>query len=231
MGEVILAAVSKHTVLQKRMGYQFKNRVHLDEALSHPSLSGKTDNQRLEFLGDRVLGLVIAEALCDLDPNAKEGDLAPRYNHLVRKETCAAIAEELQLGNEIKLGRSESMSGGRRKIALLGDVMEAIIAAIYLDGGFEAARQFILAQWKTKLRDVPEDAVDPKTRLQEIMQKKGDEPPTYTLTDRSGPDHAPEFTVEVISGSHKCSGMGSTKRSAETQAAKALLALLLKDKS
>lgn len=212
-------AGSKHTLLQERLGYKFQDRSKLEEALRHPSLSGSLDNQRYEFLGDRVLGLVIAEELLQRDPNAKEGELAPRFNHLVRKETCAQIAEHLRLGDEIKLGRSESMSGGRRKIALLGDVIEAMIAAIYLDGGYDAAKAFILKNWDAKIRAVPDDAVDPKTRLQEFVQKRKNQPPTYVLLSREGPDHAPVFTVEVSALQMSASATGNSKRTAESKAA------------
>ncbi len=223
MGKIIEVAGTKYTVLQKRMNYTFKDRTFLEEALRHPSLSGGSDNQRLEFLGDRVLGLVIAEELIIRDPKAKEGELAPRYNHLVRKEACASVAESLQLGTEIKVGRSEAMSGGRRKIALLGDVTEAMIAAVYLDGGFSASRKFILQHWAKMLDEVPEDAVDPKTRLQEIVQGQGEAPPRYELIERSGPDHAPEFIVEVQTVQYSAQGKGLSKRKAEAKAATALL--------
>ncbi len=217
---------SKHTRLQDRLGYKFQERALLNEALHHPSLSGKIDNQRLEFLGDRVLGLVIAEELLRRDPKAKEGDLAPRLNFLVRKETCSKVAEELMLGDEIKLGRSESMSGGRRKMAILGDVMEAIIASIYLDGGFEKARDFVLQKWSSLLESVPEDAVDPKTRLQEFLQKRGLSAPNYQVISRDGPDHAPEFTVKAEALNEFSTGVGSNKKRAESNAAEALYKML-----
>ena len=120
-----------------RLGYEFRRPELLIEALTHPSLAGSADNQRLEFLGDRVLGLVIAEALLSHDSKATEGQLAPRLNTLVRKETCAAIATALDLSAAIRMGRSEMLSGGRRRTALLGDAMEAVIAAVYLDGGID----------------------------------------------------------------------------------------------
>ncbi len=129
---------------EARLGHGFARPELLIEALTHPSFAGGTDNQRLEFLGDRVLGLVIAEALLAEDPGATEGDLAPRLNALVRKETCAEVAAALDLGSAIRMGRSEMLSGGRRKTALLGDAMEAVIAAVHLDGGLEAARALVL---------------------------------------------------------------------------------------
>ena len=126
-----------------RLGHDFAQPELLIRALTHPSISGpsRPDNQRLEFLGDRVLGLSMADALFAADKTASEGQLAPRFNALVRKETCAEVAREIDLGAVLKLGRSEMMSGGRRKQALLGDAMEAVIAAVYLDAGFETAKE------------------------------------------------------------------------------------------
>jgi ribonuclease III len=209
------------------IGYHFANPELLVRALTHASISSPTrpDNQRLEFLGDRVLGLVMAEALFGADPAATEGQLAPRFNALVRKETCADVARACGLGDVLKLGRSEMMSGGRRKEALLGDAMEALIAAVYLDGGFDAARVFILRLWGERIEDVKSDARDPKTALQEWAQARGQMPPVYTETARQGPDHAPRFTVEVrlASGEHE-QAEASSKRMAEQAAARALLA-------
>ena len=132
--------------LENRLGHRFGDPALLVRAVTHSSMSSPTrsDNQRLEFLGDRVLGLVMAEALLGADKAATEGQLAPRFNALVRKETCAEVAREIDLGAGLKLGRSEMLSGGRRKQALLGDAMEAVIAAVYVDGGFEAAKELIL---------------------------------------------------------------------------------------
>jgi len=128
---------------EQRLGYEFRNLEILLESLTHPSIASQTrsDNQRLEFLGDRVLGLVMAEALVELDTTAAEGTLAPRFNALVRKETCADVARAIDLGAVLKLGRSEMKSGGRRKDTLLGDAMEAVIAAIYIDAGFGVAKK------------------------------------------------------------------------------------------
>ena len=131
---------------QDRIGYDFANADLLRRAVTHSSMSSpnRDDNQRLEFLGDRVLGLVMSEALLAKDKSATEGQLAPRYNALVRKETCADVARQIDIGAVLKLGRSEQLSGGRRKQALLGDAMEALIAAVYLDAGFETARDLVL---------------------------------------------------------------------------------------
>src|SRR6056297_3127938 len=154
---------------ETRLGHHFTKPELLVRAVTHSSMSSpnRDDNQRLEFLGDRVLGLVIAEALLDHDRGAAEGLLAPRYNALVRKETCAEVARAVDLGTVLKLGRSEMLSGGRRKQALLGDAMEAVIAAVYRDAGFEAAQAMILRLWDGRIRSVEADARDPKTALQD----------------------------------------------------------------
>ncbi|WP_417720243.1 ribonuclease III [Salipiger sp.] len=212
--------------LEKRLGHQFDRPELLRRALTHSSMSGpgREDNQRLEFLGDRVLGLVMAEALLTDDRKASEGQLAPRYNALVRKEACADIAREIDLGAALKLGRSEMMSGGRRKMALLGDAMEAVIAAVYLDGGFDAAKEMILRLWGPRVAEVEKDARDPKTGLQEWAQGRGMPPPAYVETARSGPDHAPVFTIEVrLETGETAQATAGNKRQAEQAAARALL--------
>lgn len=215
-----------------RIGHSFRQPELLLRAVTHPSLSSPTrpDNQRLEFLGDRVLGLVMAEALLAADPAATEGQLAPRFNALVRKECCAEVAREVGLGEVLKLGRSEMMSGGRRKEALLGDAMEAVIAAVHMDAGFEAARALVLRLWGERVGSVAPDARDPKSALQEWAQARGMTPPAYTLTDRSGPDHQPQFTVEVHleNGAAETARAGS-KRAAEQAAAASLLARMEND--
>ncbi|HEY9040237.1 MAG TPA: ribonuclease III [Roseovarius sp.] len=209
-----------------RLGHEFSRPALLIEAVTHPSMSsvGRSDNQRLEFLGDRVLGLVMAEALLEHDPDAAEGLLAPRFNALVRKEACAAVAREIDLGAVLKLGRSEMLSGGRRKEALLGDAMEAVIAAVYQDAGFEAARDVIMAHWAPRIEAVEQDARDAKTALQEWAQARGMPPPRYVQTARSGPDHAPVFTIaaQLENGIEAVATAGS-KRQAEQMAAKALM--------
>ncbi|MGB5870381.1 MAG: ribonuclease III [Albidovulum sp.] len=212
-----------------RIGHPFARPELLLRALTHASISTPTrpDNQRLEFLGDRVLGLVMAEALLMADKTAAEGLLAPRYNALVRKETCAEVAREIGLGDVLKLGRSEMMSGGRRKEALLGDAMEAVLAAVYLDGGFEAAQAMVLRLWGDRVASVDADARDAKTALQEWAQARGLPPPTYTEVGRHGPDHQPIFTVEVkLATGEAESAEAGAKRQAEQTAAKALLARL-----
>ena len=211
---------------EQRLGYEFSNLSLLVEALTHSSIASdfRKDNQRLEFLGDRVLGLVMAEALLEIDQTAPEGTLAPRFNALVRKETCAEVARQIELGGVLKIGRSEMLSGGRRKDALLGDGMEAIIAAIYKDGGFEVAKTIIINLWGDRIKNVKGDARDAKTMLQEWAQARGQNPPNYEVMSRSGPDHAPDFLVKVILDSGETSeAMAGSKRQAEQMAAKALL--------
>ena len=150
--------------------------------------------------------------------------MAPRFNALVRKETCADVAREIGLGEVLRLGRSEMISGGRRKQALLGDAMEAVIAAVYLDAGYDVARDFVLRFWKTRIEGVDEDARDPKTALQEWAQARRMNPPKYVETTRCGPDHAPVFTIaaRLETGVEAIATAGS-KRQAEQAAAKALL--------
>ena len=211
---------------EQRLGYEFSNLSLLVEALTHSSIASdfRKDNQRLEFLGDRVLGLVMAEALLEIDQTAPEGTLAPRFNALVRKETCAEVARQIELGGVLKIGRSEMLSGGRRKDALLGDGMEAVIAAIYKDGGFEVAKTIIINLWGDRIKNVKVDARDAKTMLQEWAQARGQNPPNYEVISRSGPDHAPDFLVKVILDSGETSeAMAGSKRQAEQMAAKALL--------
>jgi len=217
--------------LEERIGYRFDDAEFLIRALTHSSIGSATrpNNQRLEFLGDRVLGLVMAEALLAADTGATEGQLAPRFNALVRKEACAGVAQEISLGDVLKLGRSEMMSGGRRKAALLGDAMEALIAAVYQDGGFEAAREMVTRLWHARLHTVENDARDPKTSLQEWTQANGHGLPVYKEIARKGPDHAPEFTIEVrVAPNSAAQATAASKRKAEQAAATAMLSQLEK---
>lgn len=219
---------SELKAFEARLGHEFRRPELLIRALTHSSFSTAAgDNQRLEFLGDRVLGLVMSEALLMADKRAAEGQLAPRFNALVRKETCADVAREIDLGAVLRLGRSEMMTGGRRKQALLGDAMEALIAAIYRDAGFEAAKTVVLKLWGKRIDHVEDDARDPKTALQEWAQARGLKPPVYAEIGREGPDHAPVFTIDarLETGEHAVSSAPS-KRAAEQAAAGSLLALL-----
>ncbi len=209
-----------------RIGQVFRQPDLLLRAITHASISSATrpDNQRLEFLGDRVLGLVMAEALLSADTAASEGQLAPRFNALVRKETCAEVARDIGLGDVLKLGRSEMLSGGRRKEALLGDALEAVIAAVYLDAGFDAAKALVLRLWGARIGAVEHDARDPKTSLQEWAQARAMPPPAYIEQARTGPDHQPIFTVEVrLENGHSETAKAGSKRVAEQVAARALL--------
>jgi len=211
--------------LEGRLRYRFKDRAGLLRALTHRSAVpgdqvAHESYQRHEFLGDRVLALVVAEMLFAAYPREEEGDLARRLNQLVRRETCAEVATELDLGSVVRLGAGERQSGGRRKEAILGDVAEAVIAAIYLDGGFEAARDFVLSNWKPRMEKLTGPLRDPKTLLQEWAQGRGQGLPVYTIIERSGPDHAPVFRVVVtIDGETVGEGQGKSKRDAEQAAA------------
>jgi ribonuclease III len=209
-----------------RIGHDFRRPELLVRAVTHASISGpsRPDNQRLEFLGDRVLGLVMAEALLAADTTATEGQLAPRFNALVRRETCAEVAREVGLGEVLKLGRSETMSGGRRKEALLADAMEAVIAAVYMDAGFDVARALVMRLWNSRVGAVDADARDAKTALQEWAQARGLPPPHYAELARQGPDHAPVFTVEVqLDTGERAQATAGAKRQAEQAAARDLL--------
>lgn len=219
----------KHADLSELAGHlshSFAKADLLEQALTHPSgaSASRADNQRLEFLGDRVLGLVIAEALSNAYPDAPEGELAPRFNALVRRETLAEIAVEIDLGKYLRLGRSESISGGRRKSAILADAMEAVIAALYLDGGLSAASQFIHRYWDQRVQAAQTAPTDAKTRIQEWAQARGEPPPSYELLDRSGPDHAPVFQVAaILQNGMRGEGRARSKKLAEQAAAEQLL--------
>ena len=211
---------------QGRLGYEFRRPELLVRAVTHASIASPTrpSNERLEFLGDRVLGLSIAEALFASDRDAAEGQLAPRLNALVRQETCAEVAREVGLGDVLKLGRSEMMTGGRRKEALLGDAMEAVIAAVYLDAGFDAARTLVNRLWEKRIAAAPAHQRDAKSLLQEWAQGRGLPPPAYAETAREGPDHAPIFTIEArLSTGEAATGRAAGKRQAEQVAAQKLL--------
>lgn len=215
------------TASDELFGYAFKDPVLLDAALTHPSVAGKRHYQRLEFMGDRVLGAVIAEALYRAFPTASEGELAVRYNELVRRETLAAITGELGLAGRINMSTGEERSGGREKPAILADVCEALIGALFLDGGLEAAREFIESHWRGRLSVADKAGKDSKTQLQEWAQGRGLATPTYRETACTGPAHAPEFTVEVSLGdSYTETGVGTTKRVAEQEAAGRLMVKL-----
>jgi ribonuclease III len=228
-GEAVVAPARKFKELEARVGYHFKSRDLLKKALTHASVrqvSGKRrDNERLEFLGDRVLGLAIAELLCEVYPAANEGDLAKLYNRLVRGGTCAAVARELNLGPYLVLSEAEAESGGRDKETILADACEALLGAIFLEAGYEIAQKIVRTHWGSRVGASPADASDAKSLLQEWAQGQGLDLPAYVEIDRQGPDHAPRFTAEVrIRGRKPARGEGASKRAAEQAAATALLA-------
>ncbi len=218
----------KFKELETKLGYRFKDPGLLERALTHASVRGgkvaRSDNERLEFIGDRVLGLAIAEALNSQYPDASEGELARRYNRLVRGEACAKVARNIGLGAHLILSESEADSGGRNKTTILADAAEALLGAVFIDGGFEKARTVVSKLWQDQSEPVPEVAVDAKSALQEWAQGQGLALPRYTVVARNGPDHAPRFTAEVlISGKAPAQGEGASKRIAEQAAANALL--------
>lgn len=206
-------------------GHKFRDPALIKRALTHASADSIASNERLEFLGDRVLGLVIAEKLYALYPNDTEGALALKLNALVRKEACAAAAEAAGLSDHLILANSEVASGGRKKAVILAGACEAVIAALYLDGGYDAARKFIESHWAQLFDTLNADMRDAKTSLQEWAQaRKGGEAPVYRTAKREGPDHAPHFEVEVtVKGEEPALGHGSSKREAEQAAAKAMM--------
>ncbi len=218
-----------YAVLYEKIGYTFQDESLLKEALTHSSVGkSKTNYERLEFLGDRVLGLVVAHLLFDRYPAFTEGDLAPRHAHLVSKPTLATIALALELQEYIEMASSERRSGGRTKVSLLGDVCEALIAALYLDGGFEAARTFITRFWARAVEEAQVLSKDPKSELQERIQALGKAAPQYEILTRTGPDHAPIFTVEVLIEGFfpRVRGTGASRRLAEQNAAENLLKMI-----
>jgi ribonuclease III len=213
--------------LEEKLGHVFADRKLLERALTHASASSKASNERLEFLGDRVLGLVVAEMLFNAYPDDPEGLLALKYNALVRGEACAAAAESVGLSGHMVLASSEAASGGRQKTAILGGACEALIAAIYLDAGFATARDIVARLWQRAFAELGEDMRDPKTMLQEWAQSRSRVArgaPEYRLVRRDGPDHAPHFVVEVtVTGEGAAQGEGRSKREAQQAAAKAML--------
>lgn len=213
--------------LEARIGHSFEKRALLQEALTHGSALDsarvKRSYDRLEFLGDRVLGLVVSERLLAENKSIEEGELAPRYNALVNKHACAAAARAADLGAAVLLSPSEEANGGRGKEAILADICESVIAAIYLDAGLEAARAFIYRFWGDAFDDVKATPRDAKTVLQEwaAAKKKGLH---YNVVDQTGPEHAPHFVIDaVVDGFPPSRGEGGSKRDAQRAAATAFL--------
>ena len=224
-----MAPARKFKDLDARLGYKFRSRDLLKKALTHASVrqapGKRRDNERLEFLGDRVLGLAIAELLWEAYPGSDEGELARVYNRLVRGGTCAEVARELDLGPFLVLSEAEADSGGRAKETILADACEALLGAIFLESGYDTARDVVRMHWGSRVGGSPADAADAKSLLQEWAQGQGLDLPAYVEVDRQGPDHAPRFTSEVrIRGRKPARGEGASKRAAEQAAATALLA-------
>jgi ribonuclease III len=216
--------------LADQLGLSFSDPALLERALTHRSAPGRTHNERLEFLGDAVLGLVIASELCQRHPELEEGDLTRMRAHLVRAETLAAVGQEIDLGSFLALGQGERKSGGQRRGSTQADAVEALVGAAYVDQGFDQARALVLRLYEDRLADLPEPGTlkDPKTRLQEYLQGRGMARPDYNQLSTSGDDHAPSFRVrcEVPDLSLSAEGEGSSRRRAEQRSAAALLEAL-----
>jgi ribonuclease-3 len=211
--------------LQDKLGHRFGDPALLERALIHASADAARSNERLEFLGDRVLGLVVADKVHALHPHEDEGALTRRVHALVRWEACARVAEDIGLWDDLVLTRAEQANSSRSRGPIMGSACEAVIAALYLDGGLDAARGFIERHWR--FDEDAGDLRDPKTRLQEWSQGRGRGEagaPAYALVTREGPDHAPRFVVEArVPGAEPARGEGGSKREAEQNAAAALL--------
>lgn len=216
--------MSNLSVLEERLGYTFKNRSFLQQALTHSSKIGSANNERIEFLGDRVLNLVIAESLFRLFPDEAEGNLAKRHSALVQGRMLAIVGSVISLGDFVVMSDSERHSGGGENENIISDAMEAALGAIFLDGGLDPARAVILRLWGGNLENLTEVHQDPKTELQEWVQAKGLPLPEYEIINRSGPDHAPLFEVEVrVAGYAPLSAEGPSRSKAEKTAAKKML--------
>ncbi len=213
--------------LEKNLGYTFKNLSFLEKALTHPSAlppGQGVDFERLEFLGDRVLGLIVATWLFEEFPKEKEGDLARRFTGLVRKETLVEVAQSIALDQSMVMKREKSSSQTKRLETLLADGCEALIGALYLEGGLEAAQSFIHQNWRNYVKENHEPPRDPKSTLQEWAQGQGKIHPHYRIIESSGPAHAPQFVVDVqVEGFDPARGEGSSKRLAEQEAAQHML--------
>jgi ribonuclease III len=225
---MVFSRSRKATELEKVIGYVFKDRALFTNALTHSSARAaaqpRSDYERLEFLGDRVLGLAVAEMVSRAYPEASEGDLARRFNRLVRGGTCAVVGGRIGLGAQLVLSDSEAEHGGRGKETILADAMEAVLGAVFLEAGFDTAREVVRKLWAPLLDGLPQVAVDPKSALQEWAQGKGLPLPEYKEKARKGPDHAPKFMSQVkVEGYEPAVGEGPSKRSAEQAAATAFL--------
>ncbi|GGE46742.1 ribonuclease 3 [Agaricicola taiwanensis] len=215
--------------LEAHLGYHFKDKALLEQALTHISAlpndgSRLGSYQRLEFLGDRVLGLAVCNMLLKAFPEAEEGELSRRLADLVRADTCAEVAAAMEAAPAIRLGAGEAHSGGRRKKAILADICEAIVGAVFLDGGLAAADELVVRFWGERLNRPQRPLHDAKTALQEWAQGRGLAIPLYREKARSGPDHDPVFRVTVsVAGLDDAEGTGRSKRVAEQMAAEVML--------
>jgi ribonuclease-3 len=215
--------------LELTLGHSFDDRALLEQALTHASVGGGSgkirNNEVLEFIGDRVIGLLAAERLAELYPQAAEGDLTLRLHALVDRDACARVARRMGLGPALRLDGGETRGGGREKGSILSDACEAVMAAVYQDGGLPAARAVFLSLWAGEFSDArPTPTRDPKTVLQEWVQAQGKPLPVYTVTEQTGPAHQPVFTVSVqIEGLDPEGAQGSSRRDAEKLAAANLL--------
>ena len=220
--------------LAAKLGHRFASPQLLDDALTHPSLAGPQKRkkgapyERLEFLGDRVLGLAIAEWLYETFPNADEGEMAKRHAALVNRDALRAVATDIGLAQFVRLARGEDANATRKNLTTLSDAMEAVIGALYLDGGFDAARAFIHQYWQRDIA-VREAPADPKTSLQEWAQGQGLPLPAYRVVENSGPAHAPKFVIEAsVKGFPPAQAEGNSKRDAQKAAATQLLEMVRK---
>jgi ribonuclease-3 len=204
-----------------RLGYEFKDHVLLRHALTHSSSKTKLDDyQRLEFLGDRVLALVIAEELYRLNPSHREGDMANLHSNLVRGEICAEVGKDLGISDFIVVGASELRKGMNLNASIVGDVVEAVVGGMFLDGGLEAAKSFILRNWARHLVERKSVNKDAKTFLQEWALARSLSIPEYKILKREGLEHSPTFTVELtVKSKEPIQGLGPSKRLAEMAAA------------
>ncbi len=216
----------KLRILEKIIKYSFKNKSILEKALTHKSYNNNINNEKLEFLGDRVLGLMIAERLLEKYPKDKEGVIDKKFSNLVNKKTCSLIAKKIDLKRFIYLGSSHRKLD-KSSAKINSDCLEAIVGAIYLDGGLKYAEKFIYHFWEEYLLKSNITLIDPKTKLQEFSLKKFKVLPVYIFFKKTGPQHSPLFKTEVqIPNSKKVIGTGSSKKNAQQDAAKKLLHLL-----
>ena len=223
---------AKLDTLQAAIGYTFKNLNLLRQALVHSSATEQRlkSNERMEFLGDRVLGLILAELLLENYLDEAEGEISYRFTALAQRDALATVASKIGLAEHLSLSNGEHLTGGRENPGLLADATEAVIAAIYMDGGLEAAKAFVHNNWTEMMRDNRHPPKDAKTTLQEWAQGHGLGLPSYRITGQEGPDHQPVFSVEVtVEKQPVLSGQGSNKRAAEQAAAEALLNIISKE--